>query len=89
MSKRLIFVFSADDSKTSVSVWASERSYLALSENAVDYWVLSYISMISVLENILLFFFVFLFFVLVDLEVFFDISISRTVTTKPINYTIF
>ena len=40
-------VFSADDSKNSVTVWAnylsaSERSYLALSENAMDYWVLSY-----------------------------------------------
>ena len=69
MSKRLIFVFSADDSKTSVSVWASERSYLALSENAMDYWVLSYISKISALENILFLFFLF-FFVLVDLAVF-------------------
>ena len=58
MSKRLIFVFSADDSKTSVSVWASERSYLALSENAMDYWVLSYISKISAL-NILFCFFLF------------------------------
>ena len=35
------FVFSADDSKVSVTVWAkylgaSERSYLVLSENAMD-----------------------------------------------------
>ena len=36
------FVFSADNSKISVTVWAkyvsaSERSYLALLENAMDY----------------------------------------------------
>ena len=61
MSKRLIFVFSADDSKTSVSVWASERSYLALSENAMDYWVLSYISKISALNILFLFFLFFCF----------------------------
>ena len=40
------FVFSADTSQNSVTVWtkyllASERSYLALSENAVDCWILS------------------------------------------------
>ena len=87
MSKRLIFVFSADDSKTSVSVWASERSYLALSENAMDYWVLSYIRKISALENILFWFF--LFFCFGWLSSFFYISISRKVATKPINYTIF
>ena len=43
----LIFCISADDSKKSVTVWSkclsvSERSYLALLENAMDYWVLSY-----------------------------------------------
>ena len=43
----LFFVFSADDSKKSVTVWekylgVTERSYLALSESAVHYWVLSY-----------------------------------------------
>ena len=41
------FVFSADASKKSVTVWAkhlraSERPYLALSENAMDCLVLSY-----------------------------------------------
>ena len=40
------FVFSADDSKTSVTLWAiylkaSEISYLAFSENTMDYWILS------------------------------------------------
>ena len=85
MSKRFIFVFSADDSKTSVS----ERSYLALSENAMDYWVLSYISKISALENILFLFFLFFCFCFGWLSSFFDISMSRTVTTKPINYAIF
>ena len=48
MSKKgSFFVFSADASKKSVTVWrkylpASERSYLALSENAMDCWILSY-----------------------------------------------
>ena len=41
------FVFSTDASKKSVTVWrkyllVSERSYLALSENAMEYWILSY-----------------------------------------------
>ena len=41
------FLFSADASKKSVTVWkkylrVSERSYLALSENAMDYCILSY-----------------------------------------------
>ena len=41
------FVSSADDSKKSVKVWgkylsASERSYLPLLDNAMDFWVLSY-----------------------------------------------
>ena len=41
------FLFSTDASKKSDTVWrkyllASERSYLVLSENAVDCWVLSY-----------------------------------------------
>ena len=41
------FVFFADYSKTSVTVrakysTASERSYLAFLENAIDYWFLSY-----------------------------------------------
>ena len=42
------FEFSANDSKKSVTIWTkahlspSERSYLALSENAMDYWVLRY-----------------------------------------------
>ena len=39
-------LFSADDSKKTVPVWrkylsASERLYLALSENVIDYWILS------------------------------------------------
>ena len=42
------FVFSADASKKSVTVWTkylrtSERSYLALSENAMDCLVLGYL----------------------------------------------
>ena len=41
------FVFFADASKKSVTVWTkylrtSERSYLGLQENALDYWILSY-----------------------------------------------
>ena len=41
------FVFSAYTTKKSVTVWtkylrASERSYLALSENAIDCWIPSY-----------------------------------------------
>ena len=41
------FVFSVDGSKKLVTFWAldlnaSERSYLTLSKNAMDYWVLSY-----------------------------------------------
>ena len=41
------FVFSAGASKKSATVWrkylcASEKSYLALSEKAMDYWILSY-----------------------------------------------
>ena len=45
--KRLIFVFSADDSKKlshryGKMLSASERSYLFLLQNAMDYWVLSY-----------------------------------------------
>ena len=41
------FVFSADASKKSVTAWrtflrASERSYLALSKNPMDCWILSY-----------------------------------------------
>ena len=40
-------VFSAGGSRKSVAVWtkylsASERPYLVLSENAKDYWILSY-----------------------------------------------
>ena len=48
MSKMvLFFVFSANDCKTSVTVWtkylcASGRSYLVLSENAMEFWILSY-----------------------------------------------
>ena len=43
----LIFVFSADSSKKSVTSWAKylsahERPYLALLENAKNYWVLRY-----------------------------------------------
>ena len=43
----LFFEFSAAASKKSVTVWtkylrASERSDLALSENAMDCWILSY-----------------------------------------------
>ena len=45
--KRLIFLVYSVDERKSATVWAkylslSERSYLALSEKAVDYWVLSY-----------------------------------------------
>ena len=41
------FIFSADDSKKSVTVWAKflstlERCYLAPSENIMDYWNFSY-----------------------------------------------
>ena len=41
------FVYSADDGKKSVRAWAkyssaSERSYLALSENTMDCLILSY-----------------------------------------------
>ena len=48
MSKIAPFlIFFADASKKSVTVWrkylsASERSYLALSEDAMDCWILSY-----------------------------------------------
>ena len=48
MSKIAPFlIFFADASKKSVTVWrkylsASERSYLVLSENAMDCWILSY-----------------------------------------------
>ena len=42
----VIFVYSADERKKSATVWAkyiriSERSYLPLSENALNYWVLT------------------------------------------------
>ena len=42
-----LFIYFADDSKKSVTVWANylsafERSYLALLKIALDYWVLSY-----------------------------------------------
>ena len=42
-----LIAFSADDSKTSVTTWgtylrAYERSYLALLEDAKDYWIQSY-----------------------------------------------
>ena len=38
------FVFSADDCKKSVTIWTKylRASYLALSENAMDCWILSY-----------------------------------------------
>ena len=41
------FAFFADDNKKPVTDWekylsASERSHLALSENATDYWILSH-----------------------------------------------
>ena len=48
MSKKgSFFVFPTDASKKPVTGWrkyllASERSYLALSENAMDSWILSY-----------------------------------------------
>ena len=48
MSKMaLFFTFSADGSKKSVTVCAnylsaSEKSYLALSENSMVYWIMSY-----------------------------------------------
>ena len=49
-------VFSTDDRKVSVTVWAkylsaSERSYLVLSENAMDCWTLMVTSKSSTLEN--------------------------------------
>ena len=55
-SGSLSFVFSVDDSKVSFTVWAkylgvSERSYLVLSENSMDYWILMLISKMSTLEN--------------------------------------
>ena len=45
--KWLIFVFTADGSKKLVTIWAkylnaSERSHLALSENAIIYCILSH-----------------------------------------------
>ena len=48
IKKWLIFLFSADDDKKSVTfrvkfLSTSERYYLASSENALDYWILSYI----------------------------------------------
>ena len=41
------FAFYADDSKTSITVWAkclreSERTYSAFSESTMDYWILSH-----------------------------------------------
>ena len=50
------FVFSVNDSKLSLTVWvkylgASKRSYLVLSENSLDYWILMAISKMSTLEN--------------------------------------
>ena len=50
-----VFVFSAGDSKMSITVrakylWASERSYLALSENPMNCWILSYLARCQPLE---------------------------------------
>ena len=47
MSKMAHFLVYSVDERESATVWAkylslSERSYLALSEKAIDYWVLSY-----------------------------------------------
>ena len=54
------FIFSTDDSKVSVTVWAkylraSERSYSVLSENVMDCWTLMVISKTSTLENAIFF----------------------------------
>ena len=83
----LIFVFLADDSNKSVTVWAihlsaSERSYLALSENATGLWVT--ISKTSSLGNTGSWYVLLIqqFFII------FTLSISQTVTPKPINHTI-
>ena len=53
MFVRIFYLSSTDDSKESVTVWAkylnaSEGSYLACSENAIDYWFLSYHSELDV-----------------------------------------
>ena len=50
------FVFSVDDSKMSRTVsakyvGASERSYIVLSENSMDCWILMVINKMSTLEN--------------------------------------
>ena len=50
------FVFFADDSKASLTVWAkclgtSERFYVVLSENVMDCWILIVTSKMSILEN--------------------------------------
>ena len=46
-SQMALFLFSAADSKKPVTLWAnylsgSERSHLALLENAIYYWLLNY-----------------------------------------------
>ena len=56
MSKELIFVFSAEDSKMSVTVWAKyvsafEKSYQTLLENVTDYLVWATIIKVSSLKN--------------------------------------
>ena len=74
-----------------MTVWAkylgaSERSYLALSENALGYWILGYhLQDANPSKYRILVFFI-------DAVVIFDISaldISRAVTPKPINRIIF
>ena len=81
-----IFIFSTDARTKSVTVWrkysrASERSYLALSENAMELPWARYKPL--KIQSFIIFLLT---------QQFFDISpldISRTVTPKPINHTIF
>ena len=87
------FVYSADDSKKLFRVRAnylrtSERSYLVLSENAMDCCILSYYLLARrcplKIRGCRIF--------LLTQQIFFDIptlDISQTVSPDPINHTIF
>ena len=83
------FVFSADARKKSITFWikylrASKRSYLAVSENAMDCSELP-LAMYQPLE-------IQSFIIFLLTQQIFGVStldISRTVTLKPINHTIF